>query len=199
MKQINNKLGLFLLLSIFVQFLNGLQITNKSYSNSLLEVNLITKCNINKKLVKEFTKNLVNIKKTSTKQSCIETNCRGWMEQSLISLCKADEFRAKAELQEIKPLYVYFKGHSVNEYTQYIYIFNLEKEKNDKNLIEGVQGALLFRVCVSIDRGKKSYVDYRCPLSPCTDFKFVGDCQNHTINMSIISADSNHNTKPELI
>lgn len=186
MKTSNNYLlALFLLTCFFLSNITSSRFKiQNSLENSFFTKSIATNCNVSLNKAKEFASSLQDIKEeTKTSIACNSNQCRNWMEQSLIAFCKAEDFRKKAEFPLLKPLHVAYKSSNKEEFSQFIFHLNTNNDMSNKDqmVVKGVEGKILFRVCVSVDRSKKSYVDYKCPLARCTEYSKVGECDTQII------------------
>ena len=185
-------LFLFIFISCLLAFINfasctrinskfemssGSSLNEKSIMRKLLFTNLCGETS--KSTITSFLQKINKVKEFSSSKPCSSSkDCRNWREQSLIAFCKVEEFRKKANLPFLEPLYVSFKTLNENEYSGFLFNVNLKNKKaeKDKLLTQGLDGKLILRACISVDRKKTSYVDFKCPFVKCTDYSEVDNC-----------------------
>lgn len=182
-----HKIALFLILTVLISnFTNCAKFNSKltlSTGSKMLIKALVESCNISQARVNEYLQSLKTIQQESKSKACTSKICRGWMEQSLLALCKAEEFRKKAQFPVLEPVHVAFRTNNSLEYSRFIFNLNVDNDiaKQDSIVQKGLKGKLLLRACISVDRSKKSYIDYKCPLANCTDFELVDQCTNQVL------------------
>jgi hypothetical protein len=167
--------------------------TNLSFMSSLKNFsknNISALCNVSNERITEFLRIMSSVKSGNEdkKVECKSEDCRNWTQQSMIAFCKAEAYRKKSEMPFLTPLHVSFKTKDKSGWSGFVFHLNTSNKsaQSDKTIKFGVEGKVLMRVCVPVDKKKKAYVDIKCPLEKCSDFENLGSCMAD-VNNSITS------------